>query len=199
MALLVVVCIPPDASAVGADDAMADVRKAEADFHAACDNWEPVAAADDGTPVVLHEIDVTYRKLLSACSTAKLRFNNAVLVPHQFAWAGKITFPNMKESSCMIGKGQSGLIVSVWHRTPWKDRLPPHGIDGSIGIRPRELQDAFSVAPGTWTDAERTVLRVPYAIGEIKGTIEVRRDGDKWTIQPDRGKLDGVWWEPFSK
>lgn len=98
----------------------------------------------------------------------------------------------------MIGKCKSGLVVSVRHRTPSKDRLPPHGIDAIIGIRSREPQAAFSVARGNPFNADRTVLRVPYAIGDTKGTIEVRSDDEKWMIQPDHEQRNGGWWEPFA-
>jgi hypothetical protein len=43
-------------------------------------------------------------------------------------------------------------------------------------------------------------LRVPYTLGDAKGVVEMRRDGDRWTIHPDRGQVQkGGWWQPFPK
>ena len=44
------------------------------------------------------------------------------------------------------GKGQSGLIVAVWNRAAWADRLPPHGFAASIGVAPPELLAKFTVS-----------------------------------------------------
>jgi WD40 repeat protein len=41
---------------------------------------------------------------------------------------------------------------------------------------------------------------VPYTLGDIKGVIEIRRDGERWTVHRDRGEMErGGWWRPFPK
>jgi len=196
---LIMLCVAGSARSDVGEDPVAAVLKLEADLHAACDKWEAAMAAGNDTTALEDEISNVYRELLRLCMDNNIGHNNAILVPDEFAWAGKLVLQDRTEFSCMIGKGQSGLVVSVWHRNAREGRLSPHGIDGSIGIKSRQLEDAFSVAPASWTDPEKKVMRVPYAFGEIKGTIEVRRDGDEWVILPDRGKLDGAWWDPFAK
>jgi hypothetical protein len=188
------------APAVGGDDPLTAVRKAEAEFHAACDKWEAVAAKGGDTAAVGGQIAKAYGKLLSSIRKTDLIPNAAYLVPDPLARAGKLRLPDKTEWSYLVGKGQRGLIVSVWKRTAWSDRLPPHGLAASIALAPPELLARFAVAQADWADADKKVLRVPYTLGDAKGVIEVRRDGERWTVHPDRGELGkGGQWRPLPK
>jgi hypothetical protein len=188
------------APAVGRDDPLTTVRKAETEFHAACDKWEVVAAKGGDTAAAGGQITKAYGNLMSAIRKTDLTPNAAYLVPNPLVRAGKLRLPDKTEVSYLVGKGQRGLIVSVWKRTAWTDRLPPHGLAASIGIAPPELLTKFTVAKADWADADKKVLRVPYTLGDTKGVIEIRRDGERWTVHPDRGEIEkGGWWRPFPK
>jgi hypothetical protein len=181
------------------DDPLAAVRRAEAEFHATCDKWEAVTAKG-GDTAARGQIAKAYADLMSAIRKTDLTPNAAYLVPDPLVRAGKLRLPDKTEWSYLVGKGQSGLIVSVWKRTAWTDRLPPHGLAANIGIAPPELLAKFTVAKADWADAAKKVLHVPYALGDTKGVIEIRRDGERWTVHPDRGEVGkGGWWRPFPK
>jgi hypothetical protein len=188
------------APAAGDDDPLTAVRKAETEFHAACDKWEAVAAKGDDTAPVQGQIAKAYGSFMSAIRKTALTPNAAYLVPDQLARAGQLRLPDKTEWSYLVGKGQGGLIVSVWKRTAWTDQLPPHGLAANIAIAPPELLAKFTVAKADWADADKKVLRVPYTLGDTKGVIEIRRDGERWTVHPDRGETEkGGQWRPFPK
>jgi hypothetical protein len=186
--------------AAGDDDPLTAVRKAETEFHAAGDKWEAVAAKGGDTAAVQGQIAKAYGSVLSAVRKTDLTPNAAYLVPDPLVQAGQLRLPDKTEWSYLVGKGQRGLIVSVWKRTTWADQLPPHGLAASIGVAPPELLTKFTVAKANWADVDKKVLRVPYTIGDTKGVVEIRRDGARWTIHPDRGEMEkGDWWRPFPK
>jgi hypothetical protein len=124
--------------------------------------------------------------------------NNAVLLPDQIANAGAFDQDDGSKWSYVVGKGQSGLIVSVWKREAWQtDRVPPNGIEASIGIEPKDLLSKFTVGIGSWTNEKRTELRIPYHLGKLSGTITAQRVGATWKVIPDRGTMgSGNWWKP---
>jgi len=186
--------------AVGDDDPLAAVRKAETEFHATCEKWEAVATKGGDTAPVGGQIAKAYGSLMGAIRMTDLTPNAAYLLPDPLVRAGKLRLPDRTDCSYLVGKGQSGLIVAVWNRAAWADRLPPHGLAASIGVAPPELLAKFTVAKADSADAEQKVLRVPYALGDTKGVIEIRRDGERWTVHPDSGEVEkGGWWRPFPK
>src|SRR5215211_3100119 len=56
------------------------------------------------------------------------------------------------------------------------------------------------MAKADWADADKIALRLPYTLGDTKGLIEIRRDGERWTVYPDRCETEkGGQWRPFPK
>jgi hypothetical protein len=188
-----------DGKAAKRDDPLAAARQAERQFHDACDQWEATAAKGDDTAAVGRRITTAYGDFMGQILKTNVTPNAASLIPAQIAYAGKVRLPDTAECTYVVGKGQSGLIVGVWTRAAWTDRVP-HGLAASIGIEPPELLAKFTAAQAAWADADKKVLRVPYTLGDAKGVIEIRRDGARWTIHPDRGEIEkGGWWRPFPK
>jgi hypothetical protein len=150
-------------------------------------------------------LSVAYMDFTKHAEKAGLDANEAFLLPFQFSYAGGFPPEDGQAGwSFLIGKGQTGVIITMWDRDRFADdRLPAHGID-TLGIEPQTLFDKFSVGRGRWVDAKREVMHIPYTIAktqdmsEVSGTLELRRTGKKWEILPDRGTLmGGHWWRPF--
>jgi hypothetical protein len=198
-ALLVLVLT---AAIIGAteDGDIAAAKAAEAAFHQACDKWSSDAGAGIDTAPSAGRIAQTYFDFLKKARATRYResVNNAVLLPDQIAIAGALDQEDGSKWSYVAGKGQSGLIVSVWKREAWQtDRVPPNGIEASIGIEPTDLLSKFTVGRGSWSSDKQAELRIPYHLGELAGTIRVQRTGGTWKVLPDRGTMGpGNWWKP---
>src|SRR5689334_18608624 len=87
------------APAVGDDDSLTAVRKAETEFHAACDKWEAASAKGGDTAAAQGQVAKAYGNLTSAIRETDLTLNAAYLVPDPLVRAGKLRLPDKTEWS----------------------------------------------------------------------------------------------------
>jgi hypothetical protein len=193
------------ATFVAAGDEVAAAKAAEQSFHKACDAWETARANGRDTSRAAGDLRQAHEDFMTHVHKTKYMPFSAALVPDQIASAGTLTCADGTTRSYVVGKGQGGVIMSFWARTPWTSDLPNHGFEAVIRLpaEAHQLYDQFSVGPGTWIGDKRDVLRLPYTLGKLAGTIEARLIDGKWQMRPDRGSTileqpDGSWvrWDP---
>lgn len=190
-------------------DPLAATKKADLDFHEACDQWAAAYAKGEDTTSIEKRINDAYWRFMSSAHTYRdslpkiddnrdnYKPNEAFLDIGQFAMVGSYKTDDGHERSYMIGTGQSGIIVSVWERgASFKTKLPGHGINGILGIDPEEVREQFMIGVGKW---EGDILKIPYKIKDITGTIDVRRNGAQWKFVPDRGAFHRGSWHPLER
>lgn len=184
-------------------DHIAAAKAAEQSFHAACDEWSLAQGKGQETSSAAAKIRCFYFEFMKHVLKTRYTPNCAVLVPEHIVGAGKLDLADGSTWSYVVGKGQSGVIMSIWKREKWQARLPPHGIAASLGIESPELRLKLTLGPATLAGEKGlTVVRVPYKLEGASGVIEIRHLGEngRWRIKPDRGIVHtGGWWRPFEK
>ena len=180
-------------------DHIAQAKEAEQSLHRACDAWEAAKAAAKPTTQPATEITRSYFAFIAHAHQTKYIPNEAVILPEDIVSAGVLK-SGEHEMSYFAGSGQSGLVMSAFHRTEWtKDHLPNHGFLCSLGIEPQQLKKAFKVTEAEWADKEKRLLRLHYVLDGQPGVIEVRQDKKGWEMHPDRGVVKpGDWWQPYA-
>ena len=191
------------ALAAGPDsiDHIAAAKAAERALHAACDEWSEAQSKGQDTSSAAAKIQRSYNEFLKHVLKTRYIPCAASVVPYHIVGAGKLDFGHRTESY-LVGKGQSGVIMTLWAREEWQeDRLPPHGFAASLGLESEELRSKLTL--GTATVAREKglwVMRIPYKLEGVSGVLEIRQVGDEFRIKPDRGIVHkGRWWRPFEK
>jgi hypothetical protein len=182
------------------ENAIAAAKAAEQAFHAACDEWAAARAAGKDTSAASSKISQSYFEFRKHIKDTHYQPNNEWLLPReQIAFAGSYADAKGGNWSYLVGKGQTGVRMSAWKRAEWSDTgLPGHGFAASLSLEPYDLFDKFHVSVGTRPEVEQDLVLIPYTLGEVGGTIELRRVGDEWRFHPDRGVVGPMqWWKPF--
>ena len=182
------------------EDHVALAKDAERSLHRAVDAWATAKADGKPTTQPAAKIQGSYFDFMRHVQKTKYLPNNAIIIPEEIASAGVLKDGD-DEMSYFAGGGQSGVVMSVFHRAEWtKDRLPSHGFLCDLGIEPQELRKSFKVTSGEWENAQKLVLRLHYVLDGKSGVIEARRGEDGWAMYPDRGVVrPGRWWHPYAE
>jgi hypothetical protein len=198
--LLLAVALCGYAFAADDEDHVALAKEAERSMHRAVDAW--AAAKAEGKPTTQPAADIQKSYFAFMKHVLKTHYipNAAVIVPGDIASAGLLKEGD-REMSYFAGGGQSGVVLSVFHRTEWtEDRVPGHGFLCYLGIEPQELKKSFKVTSGEWADEKKVVLRLHYVLDGKPGVIEARRGEKAWAMYPDRGLMKpGDWWDPYAE
>jgi hypothetical protein len=183
---------PANEPVASKDDELKSAREAEREFHKAIDAWPGVVARGDDPGETEKNIRTSYVKYIDCMLRAGESPNAALLVPGSFAFAGTVTSTPGTTYSVMIGRGQQGIMVSVWSRNTTGQ--PLMGVESHARL-PRRSRDAINVQHAQVArEASRTVFRIPYVLDARQGVFEIHYDGQRWTMRPDVGRVEnGLW------
>lgn len=198
-------------------DHIAAAKAAERSLHAACDAWSAAQAEDEdkdkkaAAAQIQRAFEEFYAHARALRRNPQAKRNivhvaTAVSPTQSIASAGKLRRGKRGEWSYVVWRSDRGLMMTEWKREDWRTHVFRPGVvsylvrqgacSAALTIEPQKLARRFSVGSATWDDEKRQqVLRVPYELDGAPGVIEIRRDGDRWQMKPDRGIVgaDGVW------
>ena len=103
-------------------ESLAIAKAADQAFHTACDDWQRADAQGQDVMPAEGRLSVAYMDFTKHAEKAGLDANEAFLLPFQFSYAGGFPPEDGQAGwSFLIGKGQTGVIITMWDRDRFAD------------------------------------------------------------------------------
>jgi hypothetical protein len=189
---------------------LAEAKDAERRLHRACDLWTRTFLAGRPTEDAAKIIAECYRAFYSRCrrltectqGRAAIVFAATGARPStRILSAGSFESEEKKAWSYVVWRSGQFLYVTQWERSRyWRCYIAPGGSvwflvrTGAISASsqlPTLGNRPLVIMPGSWDDAQaKTLITLRYSLGSRTGVISLRRTGETWSIEPDRGSPD---------